>query len=644
MNELISIAISNAIVATLLGVLALIISRNTKSTSLAHAVWIVVLLKLVTPPLFHVPLPILPAAQNTTAAITTEPLSESESESFLSGNGTVVLGTASEETVALDDSSSLSMESMSAASVETTSWWQAILNFRSSLLWLWLIGAVAVAVWHIYATWQMCRLMRMAVPDPRIDRSMNRIARNSNIKNYPTARVVPWVGSPMLWGLRGTSVIVLPAKLLDKIDEAAVDTLLQHELAHFQRGDQWVRILEIFVSIIYWWHPLVWFAVRQVEIYEEQCCDAWVVSRDVENRRRYASALLDTVDFISDARAQTLPVVASGLGQVRFLETRLKAIMGGQQELGLSTAGWMTLVAVLVLLPLQPMILRASQPAAVKAEPVLAGGVEASESTDAGDILHEPEGYLNGADIFERTPAPEYAKATSAYGTFTLTAKHGFEVELERVVDGSKTDLSERQISCVAFVPPSKQQPEFVAGSVDGSVWLYDCRSGTGSRKIGTFESSINSVAYSRDGSNLVVGTAAGFVHLLDATTSKIKWELDNKAPVRCVRFSEDGQRIAITTDTTWKASSAGHVKVVDASSAAQQLSIRCPLAVGVAGFNSRGQILTVQWDGLVRIWSTKGMPLASVQKPKDIVSAAAFSPNAVSMETLGVPWSGDDE
>ena len=44
------------------------------------------------------------------------------------------------------------------------------------------------------------------------------------------------------------------------LDAARCDTLLAHELAHYARGDHWVRWLELIVAVLFWWHPAAWVA------------------------------------------------------------------------------------------------------------------------------------------------------------------------------------------------------------------------------------------------------------------------------------------------------------------------------------------------------------------------------------------------
>src|SRR4029453_3808623 len=57
-----SAMLSNAVVAALLALVALAVGRWCRSPAVRHAAWLIVLFKLVTPPLFSVPLPVLPAA------------------------------------------------------------------------------------------------------------------------------------------------------------------------------------------------------------------------------------------------------------------------------------------------------------------------------------------------------------------------------------------------------------------------------------------------------------------------------------------------------------------------------------------------------------------------------------------------------
>src|SRR5207253_11039399 len=165
--------------------------------------------------------------------------------------------------------------------------------------------------------------------------------------------LVPGAVSPMLWAIGRFPRLLFPAKLLERLNDEQRATLLAHELAHYRRRDHWVRLVELLVSGLYWWHPVIWWARHELHEAEEQCCDAWVVWTLADADRAYATALLQTVAFVSQARCP-LPATASGVGQVRHLRRRLTMIMQGKTPRSQSWAGFLAVLGLgLLLLPVQ---------------------------------------------------------------------------------------------------------------------------------------------------------------------------------------------------------------------------------------------------------------------------------------------------
>jgi multidrug efflux system membrane fusion protein len=102
--------------------------------------------------------------------------------------------------------------------------------------------------------------------------------------------------------------------------------VLAHELAHLKRRDHWVRRLEAVACGLYWWDPIAWWARREIERAEEQCCDAWVLWALPTAAGAYAEALVATAVYLS-GRRQPLPVGASGVGHLIPLKRRLEMIV-----------------------------------------------------------------------------------------------------------------------------------------------------------------------------------------------------------------------------------------------------------------------------------------------------------------------------
>lgn len=627
--DLISAGLSNAVVATILALCIYPLCRWANCPRCGHFLWVLVLVKLVTPPILDVPVPLLPSSWNVGSTASQSAGSQiTASPNFTSRVG--YLRSSQSNDTRLRSESRSNIAPSATSNGRTGSVFASVFDISPTyfLLFVWLAGAILYGGYQIYVTWQMCVLMKMAAPDPQIDRAMNRIAREAQISNYPTARVVPWVGSPMLWGLRGTSVIVLPRGLFASIDDDAACTLLQHELAHFQRGDQWIRILEVVTTSLFWWHPVVWIAKHEIEVYEEQCCDAWVVQHNHSNRRRYAEALLDTVDYISEAPETAMPLAASGLGRVPLLQQRLKTIMRGS----VPTVGpgkRILLGAFLLSLPLQLSL--TSVAARVVGSTDINQHTNLSASDDEMASSDRESANLGGV---------EYARATSVYGTWELIATSGFHVRLRDVVSGQTTDLAQHKVSCASFVPPKvdgpSKAPKFVAGTNDGKTLLFDCEFGEVERVLADLGKPIRSICFSPAGRQLAIGGDDGLLAILDVDTGSIsKLDVD-VARISSVRFSRDGRHIVIARDTSLQLGRSGVVEVWDVA-ARTRISLQyCPVPVGVTEFSMEklGGIVTAEWDGTVKVWKD-GVQVHEQDFPKDVVSAAAFSTNAISISEL---------
>jgi hypothetical protein len=217
-----------------------------------------------------------------------------------------------------------------------------------------------VLAWFLLALerlYHFRRLLRFARPAPAAlqDRTL-RWAQTLGLKRCPRVRLVPGRVPPMLWAFGGLPCLLVPADLLDVLSSEQLDTLLVHELAHLRRRDHWVRILEFVVMGLYWWHPVVWYACRELREAEEQCCDAWVLSTLPGAGRTYASTLLDTLDFLSTAQA-VIPPLASGLSRIADLKRRLTMIMQGNTPRSLTWPGYLAVIALgLTVLPMLPSL------------------------------------------------------------------------------------------------------------------------------------------------------------------------------------------------------------------------------------------------------------------------------------------------
>jgi bla regulator protein blaR1 len=370
MNALLQIGLTNAAMAAVLAVAAAGAGKICRRPALVHALWVLVLVKLVTPPLVVVPISlpeqssISDTAESTAVQESATVPAEPERNAPLEPSKSWVAQPVPPEDMVphvhaqSNDLPSAPSEPLidSVALVEAESTsdlpklpWLTLLGFA------WLGGS---CVWFSIALTRIWRFQQVLNAAQRgsaeFQQETNELGTQLGLRDCPAVWVVPGVVSPLLWAVAGYPRLLLPSGLVGRLDALQRRTLLAHELAHYRRRDHWVRCLEFLALGLYWWFPVVWWARRKLREAEEECCDGWVLWTLPEAAKAYASALVETLDFLSGSQ-RALPPVASGLGQLDLLRRRLAMIMRGNTPQRLGGIGLMTVVGLgALLLPLWP--------------------------------------------------------------------------------------------------------------------------------------------------------------------------------------------------------------------------------------------------------------------------------------------------
>jgi beta-lactamase regulating signal transducer with metallopeptidase domain len=294
--------LSNIVLASLLALAAWVVQRWLRRPALARLLWLLVLVKLVTPPLVGVPV------------------------SYPPGLASCVFGTC-----------------RCGQHVPTQGF------VRDTLPWLllaiWSAGASATG----WTAWRRWTGFRRLVADARLAPEewqllAAQMAAELSLRRVPEVLVVPGRLPPLVVPVVRRPRILLPAGLLDRLSFSQREALLLHELVHLQRRDHVVRLLELFVGIAYWWLPIVGSIGRRLRACEETCCDAAVVALMPQARRDYARLLLDVVDF-ADPLPRPAAAHATAMSAAQELEQRLRGILNDRPA---ARRSWPATAAVLV--------------------------------------------------------------------------------------------------------------------------------------------------------------------------------------------------------------------------------------------------------------------------------------------------------
>ncbi|MCK9539681.1 M56 family metallopeptidase [Dokdonella sp.] len=150
-----------------------------------------------------------------------------------------------------------------------------ILDPRSGLLALWLIGAAGTAAW-------------LAVQQRRYLGSLGQLAARAGTRVVQSESV--FAGPALVGALR--PCIVLPADFERRYDAREQALILAHEEIHRRRGDPWVNAFVAALQSLNWFNPLLHCAVGRFRLDQELACDAAVIDRFPHARRLYADAML----------------------------------------------------------------------------------------------------------------------------------------------------------------------------------------------------------------------------------------------------------------------------------------------------------------------------------------------------------------
>ena len=198
-----------------------------------------------------------------------------------------------------------------------------------ALFWIWLLGACLVLTVSLRRAFRFQRLLALATPaPPEIARTTRHLCDSMGLLSAPPVVILAARVPPSVWAFLAPARIILPNGLLTRLRPGEMKTLLCHELAHLKRGDHWIRVLELIPAVLFWWHPVVWLAKRQMREAEELCCDAQVVGFFPNRTRGYAHALLEALDFLANTPGAPAPAVS--FNPMKCFQRRLQMILHRQ--------------------------------------------------------------------------------------------------------------------------------------------------------------------------------------------------------------------------------------------------------------------------------------------------------------------------
>jgi beta-lactamase regulating signal transducer with metallopeptidase domain len=196
-------------------------------------------------------------------------------------------------------------------------------SLLSTIAIVWAVVASVLAGWLIVGTISVRRIVadarELTSPDWTIP--LCEVADRLDLESPP--RLMLSNRTEMAFACRAlTPTIVLPAAAESWRDDRR-RAVLFHELAHIKRHDLLGHTLSRVACALYWFHPLVWTAAKNLRAESERACDDLVLSCGARPSE-YAEHLLE---MVTSVRSYGAPIMALPMARKKEFEGRLLAIL-----------------------------------------------------------------------------------------------------------------------------------------------------------------------------------------------------------------------------------------------------------------------------------------------------------------------------
>ncbi len=252
-----------ALLIVLIGILTLVLQRS--SPRLRHSLWLVVLAKSFLPPSFSLP----------------------------TGIGQWrVLGVESPQVVRRLNPFQLQYgDSRPVTDFETADLFSD--PTTTVLFAAWTVGLVLFWLVIVSRYWRVAHTLAGIDSEDEgpLRIGLEKVAIELGISRCPLLRVTDHWTAPFLIGVI-RPCIVLPEQFRHGASESDVAVTLAHELVHYRRRDIWIGWLQVVALSLFWFHPLVWWSMRQLRQCREEACDDAVLRKTSISPQRYGDAML----------------------------------------------------------------------------------------------------------------------------------------------------------------------------------------------------------------------------------------------------------------------------------------------------------------------------------------------------------------
>ena len=328
-NSLFELVVMQTLQVTLLAGIVLALTKffTKDRPHLAHALWALVLLKCLLPPIIASPTSVFSWLSNGFAAVSYgAQQSPTEIEQSLNtarqaeGLAPVIVRVLPDSITNDGVEAQAELPSKNSVAARFSG-----ISLVESALYVWVAIAACVFLVSALRLWVFMRRVRKTTlpTSPSLNALVKSVSKRIGLRRSVQIRTVDTHIGPAVVGLIWPTIL-LPKVIVEGKADSELEPLLAHELIHIRRGDLvWAMLQGMSVSL-WWFNPFVWIAERLLTREAERSCDEETIAGLGCSPAVYARSLLDVMERKHQLRAApSLP----GVRPIDITAKRLERIM-----------------------------------------------------------------------------------------------------------------------------------------------------------------------------------------------------------------------------------------------------------------------------------------------------------------------------
>ena len=191
---------------------------------------------------------------------------------------------------------------------------------------LWIIGVCIIILYHVYFQFMFYFRIKRNInwsQNSKFQKILNEQIIINKINSNINVYVVKGVPTPFLIGIIKNAIIIPE----NNYTEEDLKWIFNHELIHFKRKDNILKLLMILALALHWFNPLIYILRR---LFFEQCelsCDEQVIKdAEIKEIKEYSLILINSIKYKNELKISLMSSKFSNK-KINIIKRRLESML-----------------------------------------------------------------------------------------------------------------------------------------------------------------------------------------------------------------------------------------------------------------------------------------------------------------------------